>query len=405
MASGRCKKMDEFIAASQRAVDAERAKKMDEFLAAQEAARTTAEEEKRVTAFQQTWEQQESQLRREGWRDSGIEQVRKFAEDNGISSLRIAADAYERRNPQPGPVESRPGWNLFQQPETEDTFVKDQMAAKNLIATARAGSGDPPRRWPRSGRGTDVPYQSTATTSRLVYRRRTVPLSGIGIVPPAEAIFQRTFRRDKASVRQKIGSPAMLRVPKSLLSLGQRAARGRWLKSSCHPVARTKSMVAGQFVGYGGGFNAPVVTPGIQSGQWAQAYWTVPIPLPFGESISQSTEAVIPILKARMNDAYARPRSRTSRGLLFHATTRRTRCSRTASSMRSMTARTARPTAASIATSPATRLTRVSTSTPAPARRGIPTIPRHRSASTASRCRLCCSRSPIRPAARPQPSA
>lgn len=121
------RKMQEDFIESQRAVDADRAKKMDEFLAAQEAARTAAEEEKRVTAFQQTWEQQESQLRREGWRDSGIEQVRKFAEDNGISNLRIAADAYERRNPQPGPVESRPGWNLFQQPETEDTFVKDQM--------------------------------------------------------------------------------------------------------------------------------------------------------------------------------------------------------------------------------------------------------------------------------------
>ena len=64
-------------------------------------------------------------------------------------------------------------------------------------------------------------------------------------------------------------------------------------------------MVQGQFTGYGGGFNSPQVIPGIQNGQWNLAYWVVPIPLPFGESIIQSTEVVIPILKARMNDAYA----------------------------------------------------------------------------------------------------
>jgi len=75
-------------------------------------------------------------------------------------------------------------------------------------------------------------------------------------------------------------------------------------------------MVSGQFTGYGGGFNAPVVTPGIQNGQWALAYWAVPVPLPFGEVITQSTEAVIPLLKARMNDVYATTRQNVAR-LLF----------------------------------------------------------------------------------------
>lgn len=142
-----------------------------------------------------------------------------------------------------------------------------------------------------------------------------MPLSGIGIVPPAGAIFnelsavtRRAFVR-KLVVQLYFASPSLF----YLWGNAQRAAGG--LNQVTIPL-QGQSMVAGQFVGYGGGFNAPVVTPGIQSGQWALAYWTVPIPLPFGESISQSTEAVIPILKARMNDAYATTRQNIA-SLLF----------------------------------------------------------------------------------------
>ena len=65
------------------------------------------------------------------------------------------------------------------------------------------------------------------------------------------------------------------------------------------------SMVQGQFTGYGGGFNSPVITPGIQNGQWNLAYWVVPVPLPFGETVIQATDREISLLKARMNDVYA----------------------------------------------------------------------------------------------------
>jgi hypothetical protein len=122
------KKMDEFIAKTAEA-DAARQTKMDEFLAAQEAAKVQAEDDKRIGAFQKTWEDQKADLRKQGWRQSGLDQVVAFAETHGISDLTIAADAFERRNPQPGPVESRPGWNLFTGPTEEDTFVKDQMTA------------------------------------------------------------------------------------------------------------------------------------------------------------------------------------------------------------------------------------------------------------------------------------
>lgn len=122
-------KMDKFIEA-QAAAEEARQQKLDAFLAKQEEDRLKAEEDKKITAFQRSWTDQEAELRKEGWRTAGLEQVRQFAEANGIANLKIAADAFERRNPQPGPVESRPGWNLFTGPTEDDTFVKDQMQAQ-----------------------------------------------------------------------------------------------------------------------------------------------------------------------------------------------------------------------------------------------------------------------------------
>ena len=66
-----------------------------------------------------------------------------------------------------------------------------------------------------------------------------------------------------------------------------------------------QSMVQGQFTGYGGGFNSPQIIPAIQNGQFNLAYWVVPVPLPFGETIIQATDREISLLKARMNDVFA----------------------------------------------------------------------------------------------------
>jgi hypothetical protein len=146
-----------------------------------------------------------------------------------------------------------------------------------------------------------------------------VPLSGIGVVPPAGALYneltaitRRAFVR-KLFVQIYFASPSLF----YLWGNAQRAAGG--LNQITIPL-QGNSMVQGQFTGYGGGFNAPVVTPGIQNGQWALAYWTVPVPLPFGEVITQSTEAVIPLLKARMNDVYATTRQNVARLLYTNNT-------------------------------------------------------------------------------------
>jgi hypothetical protein len=93
----------------------------------------------------------------------------------------------------------------------------------------------------------------------------------------------------------------------------QRAAGG--LNQVTIPL-QGNSMVQGQFTGYGGGFNSPVITPGIQNGQWDLAYWVVPVPLPFGETVIQATDREISLLKARMNDVYAVTRQNMAR-LLF----------------------------------------------------------------------------------------
>ena len=105
-------------------------KKMDDFIAAQAEKERKAEEQSHINALQSRWASAEENLRRAGWRQQGIDQVRQFAEANGIADLTIAADAFERRNPQPGPADSRVGWNLFTGPEAEDTYVQDQMNAQ-----------------------------------------------------------------------------------------------------------------------------------------------------------------------------------------------------------------------------------------------------------------------------------
>jgi len=90
----------------------------------------------------------------------------------------------------------------------------------------------------------------------------------------------------------------------------QRAAGG--LNQVTIPL-QGNSMVQGQFTGYGGGFNSPVITPGVQNGQWNLAYWVVPVPLPFGETVIQATEREVSLLKTRMNDVYAVTRQQFAR--------------------------------------------------------------------------------------------
>jgi hypothetical protein len=125
-----------------------------------------------------------------------------------------------------------------------------------------------------------------------------------GVIPSSGSVFN-----ELASVTRRAFIPNLVvqlyfASPTLFYMLGgsQKSAGG--LQQITIPV-QGQSMVQGQFVGYSGSFNSPQIIPGMQNAQFNTAYWTVPIPIPFGESMIQSTEVVIPILKARMNDAYA----------------------------------------------------------------------------------------------------
>ena len=98
-----------------------------------------------------------------------------------------------------------------------------------------------------------------------------------------------------------------------MMGNAQKAAGG--LNQITVPM-QAQSMVQGQFTGYGGGFNSPQIIPAIQNGQWNLAYWVVPVPLPFGETIIQATDREISLLKARMNDVAAVTKQNFA-GLLF----------------------------------------------------------------------------------------
>lgn len=87
-----------------------------------------------------------------------------------------------------------------------------------------------------------------------------------------------------------------------MLGGAQRSAGG--VNQITAPV-QGASMVQGAWVGYAGNFNKPSILPGAQVAQWNTSYFLVPVPLVLGEALLQSTEAIIPILDARMNDVRA----------------------------------------------------------------------------------------------------
>lgn len=130
-----------------------------------------------------------------------------------------------------------------------------------------------------------------------------MPLPGQGAVPTGAlyteltAVTRRAFV-PRLFVQIYFASPTLF----YLMGASQKSAGG--LSQITIPV-QGQSMVQGQFTGYGGGFNSPVITPGIQNLQFATCYWVVPVPLPFGESVIQATDREISILKARMNDVWA----------------------------------------------------------------------------------------------------
>ena len=131
-----------------------------------------------------------------------------------------------------------------------------------------------------------------------------MPLPGIGVAPASGSLYQELAATTRRAFVPRLFVQIYYSSPSLFYMMGnaQRAAGG--LNQVTIPMQGV-SMVQGQWTGYGGGFNSPVITPGIQNGQWNLAYWVVPVPLPFGETIIQATDREISLLKARMNDVRA----------------------------------------------------------------------------------------------------
>ncbi len=131
-----------------------------------------------------------------------------------------------------------------------------------------------------------------------------MPLPGLGVAPAQGSLYSELAATTRRAFVPRLFVQIYYSSPSLFYMMGnaQRAAGG--LNQVTIPM-QGQSMVAGQWTGYGGGFNSPVITPGIQNGQWNLAYWVVPVPLPFGETIIQATDREISLLKARMNDVRA----------------------------------------------------------------------------------------------------
>lgn len=130
-----------------------------------------------------------------------------------------------------------------------------------------------------------------------------MPIPGQGVVPTGDLYLELTATTRRAFI-PRLFVQMYFATPTWFYLMGGAQRAGGGLSQITIPI-QGQSMVQGQFTGYSGGFNSPVVTPGITNAQFPLAYWVVPIPLPFGETVLQATDREISILKARMNDAYA----------------------------------------------------------------------------------------------------
>lgn len=130
-------------------------------------------------------------------------------------------------------------------------------------------------------------------------------LGGTGVVPGSStSIFTELTSLTRRAFIPRVTVQIYFSTPTLMLLMGnaQRSAGG--LNQITGPV-QGQSMVQGAWTSYSGSFNKPQVIPGVQNFAFNTSYFVVPVPLVLGESLLQSTEAVVPILDVRMNDVYA----------------------------------------------------------------------------------------------------
>jgi len=127
-------------------------------------------------------------------------------------------------------------------------------------------------------------------------------IPGTGMVPAAGSIFDELSAVTRRAFVPKLVVQIYKAAP--LLSMAMRnAQRARGGLNQVTIPVQGASYVNFGWTGYDGSFPQPSVQAATQNAQWNLSVGTVPIPLLGMESLMQSTEAVIPIVKARMADA------------------------------------------------------------------------------------------------------
>lgn len=129
-----------------------------------------------------------------------------------------------------------------------------------------------------------------------------MPVFGTGIVPNSGAVTNELNAVTRRAFIPKMVVQIYQSAP--MLNIAMRnAQRARGGLSQITVPVQGSSFVAFNWAGYSGTFPQPSVQPAANQAQFNLSVGTVPISLLGMESLIQSTEAVIPLVKARMADA------------------------------------------------------------------------------------------------------
>ncbi len=131
-----------------------------------------------------------------------------------------------------------------------------------------------------------------------------MPLPGLGIVPAAGSVYNELTAVTRRAFIPRLFVQMYFASPTFFHLMGNAVKSAGGLSQISIPI-QGQSMGQGGFIGPGGGFNQPQQVAAIQTAQFNSVMWAYPVPLPFGEQFIQSSDAVINLLKARMNDVYA----------------------------------------------------------------------------------------------------
>jgi hypothetical protein len=129
-----------------------------------------------------------------------------------------------------------------------------------------------------------------------------MPIAGTGMVPASGGVYDELAAVTRRAFVPKLVVQIYKAAP--FLSLCMRnAQRARGGLSQVSVPVQGASYVGFNWTDYSGSFPQPAVQGASQLAQWNLSVGAVPIPLLGMESLIQATEAVIPIVRARMTDA------------------------------------------------------------------------------------------------------